>query len=132
MVDEIKFIDFVLKVDKVRLVLLEEEKKLLVEVEKGNIKINDRFKEVSLVLVSLFLLCMFFLFFLFLRLNINYFYCKYLVRFNDDLYSFFVFIFFYFCVIYYISYYFIILLYIFVEKKMIKDRKVCIFIYIIL
>lgn len=55
MVDEIKFIDFVLKVDKVRIVLLEEEKKLLVEVEKGNIKINDRFKEVSLVLVSLFL-----------------------------------------------------------------------------
>lgn len=127
MVDEIKFIDFVLKVDKVRIVLLEEEKKLLVEVEKGNIKINDRFKEVSLVLVSLF-----FLFFLFLRLNINYFYCKYLVRFNDDLYLFFVFIFFYFCVIYYISYYFIILLYIIVEKKMIKDRKVCIFIYIIL
>lgn len=65
MVDEIKFIDFVLKVDKVRLVLLEEEKKLLVEVEKGNIKINDRFKEVSLVLVSLFLLYVFFIFFIF-------------------------------------------------------------------
>lgn len=65
MVDEIKFIDFVLKVDKVRIVLLEEEKKLLVEVEKGNIKINDRFKEVSLVLVSLFLLYVFFNFFIF-------------------------------------------------------------------
>lgn len=65
MVDEIKFIDFVLKVDKVRIVLLEEEKKLLVEVEKGNIKINDRFKEVSLVLVSLFLLYVFFIFFIF-------------------------------------------------------------------
>lgn len=65
MVDEIKFIDFVLKVDKVCLVLLEEEKKLLVEVEKGNIKINDRFKEVSLVLVSLFLLYVFFIFFIF-------------------------------------------------------------------
>lgn len=65
MVDEIKFIDFVLKADKVRIVLLEEEKKLLVEVEKGNIKINDRFKEVSLVLVSLFLLYVFFIFFIF-------------------------------------------------------------------
>lgn len=65
MVDEIKFIEFVLKVDKVRIVLLEEEKKLLVEVEKGNIKINDRFKEVSLVLVSLFLLYVFFIFFIF-------------------------------------------------------------------
>lgn len=65
MVDEIKFIDFVLKVDKVRIVLLEEEKKLLVEVEKGNIKINDRFKEVSLVLVSLFLWYVFFIFFIF-------------------------------------------------------------------
>lgn len=65
MVDEIKFIDFVLKADKVRIVLMEEEKKLLVEVEKGNIKINDRFKEVSLVLVSLFLLYVFFIFFIF-------------------------------------------------------------------
>lgn len=65
MVDEIKFIDFVLKADKVRFVLLEEEKKLLVEVEKGNIKINDRFKEVSLVLVSLFLWYVFFIFFIF-------------------------------------------------------------------
>lgn len=65
MVDEIKFIDFVLKADKVRIVLLEEEKKLLVEVEKGNIKINDRFKEVSLVLVSLFLWYVFFIFFIF-------------------------------------------------------------------
>lgn len=65
MVDEIKFIEFVLKVDKVRIVLLEEEKKLLVEVEKGNIKINDRFKEVSLVLVSLFLWYVFFIFFIF-------------------------------------------------------------------
>lgn len=106
--DETKSIDSVLKADKVRTALLEEEKKLLVEVEKGNTKINDRLKEVSSVSVSSPLPP--------LRFNTNYFYCKYLVRSNDD---------FYFCVIYYISYYFIIPLYIIVEKKMIKDRKVC-------
>jgi ATP-binding cassette subfamily F protein 1 len=44
--DETKSIDSVLKADKVRTALLEEEKKLLVEVEKGNIKINERLKEV--------------------------------------------------------------------------------------
>lgn len=44
--DETKSIDSVLKADKVRTALLEEEKKLLVEVEKGNTKINDRLKEV--------------------------------------------------------------------------------------
>lgn len=54
--DETKSIESVLKADKVRTALLEEEKKLLVEVEKGNTKINDRLKEVSSVSVSLPLL----------------------------------------------------------------------------
>lgn len=54
--DETKSIDSVLKADKVRTALLEEEKKLLVEVEKGNTKINDRLKEVSSASVNLPLL----------------------------------------------------------------------------
>ncbi|XP_062618813.1 ATP-binding cassette sub-family F member 1-like [Saccostrea cucullata] len=44
--DETKSIDSVLKADKVRTALLEEEKKLQVEVEKGNTKINERLQEV--------------------------------------------------------------------------------------
>lgn len=50
--DDTKSIDSVLKADKVRTALLEEEKKLLVEVEKGNTKINDRLKEVSSVTID--------------------------------------------------------------------------------
>ena len=53
--DETKSIDSVLKADKVRTALWEEEKKLLVEVEKGNTKINERLKEVGLTPVNLFL-----------------------------------------------------------------------------
>ncbi|XP_048739644.2 ATP-binding cassette sub-family F member 1-like [Ostrea edulis] len=44
--DDTKSIDSVLKADKVRTALLEEAKKLTVEVEKGNLKINERLNEV--------------------------------------------------------------------------------------
>lgn len=48
--DDTKSIDSVLKADKVRTALLEEAKKLTVEVEKGNLKINERLNEVCLCL----------------------------------------------------------------------------------
>lgn len=44
--DDTKAIDAVLKADKKRTALLEEEKALSVEVEKGNTKINERLREV--------------------------------------------------------------------------------------
>ena len=46
--DDTKAIDAVLRADKKRTALLEEEKALSVEVEKGNTKINERLRDVNI------------------------------------------------------------------------------------